>query len=395
MRFSKPFTQQEPIGEQTIARVADILRTGRLHRYNTVPGETSEAALLEAEYARIQGARYCLATTSGGTALQLAMRAAGVQASDTVLTNAFTLAPVPGACHAVGARVALVEIDERWHIDLDHLATRQTETGARFLMLSHMRGHLADMDALAAFCAERGVTMIEDCAHTMGARWDGRLSGSFGRVACFSAQTYKHINSGEGGLLTTDDADLAARAIVMSGSYMLYASHGAAPDEAVFARVKLAQPNLSCRIDNVRAAIARDQLADLPGRIERWNTLWQVLAEGLRESEAIELPKRDAREAFVGSSIQFRPRIARAAFPDFLEACAARGVDVKWFGADEPKAFTSRFDSWTYLGQAPDLPRTRAVLANTCDMRVPLTFDAHDCRTIAAIVAQEAERHAA
>ena len=62
-----------------------------------------------------------------------------------------------------------------------------------------MRGHIADMDAIVALCKERDITLIEDCAHTMGARWKGVRSGNFGSLACFSAQTYKHVNSGEGG----------------------------------------------------------------------------------------------------------------------------------------------------------------------------------------------------
>ncbi|GIR97360.1 MAG: hypothetical protein CM15mP100_5800 [Alphaproteobacteria bacterium] len=64
--------------------------------------------------------------------------------------------------------------------------------------------------------------LVEDCAHTMGAKWRGIRSGNFGDVAAFSTQTYKHMNSGEGGFLTTDDDEMAARAIINSGSYMLY-----------------------------------------------------------------------------------------------------------------------------------------------------------------------------
>ena len=128
-------------------------------------------------------------------------------------------------------------------------------------MLSHMRGHIADMDAIGAICDEFGITLIEDCAHTMGARWKGVRSGNFGKVAAFSAQTYKHINSGEGGLLTTDDPEIAARAIIMSGSYMLYGSHGAAPDEEVFRKIRLETPNYSGRMDNLRATLLRGQLA--------------------------------------------------------------------------------------------------------------------------------------
>ena len=163
---------------------------------------------------------------------------------DAVLANAYTLAPVPGALHAAGARPVLVEIDQDWHTDLADLETKAQASGAHFFLLSHIRGHIADMEAVMAVCERHGIVLIEDCAHTMGARWNSVRSGNHGRVACFSAQTYKHINSGEGGLLTTDDPELASRAIVHSGSYMLYGHHGAAPDEEVFAKVWLDSANL-------------------------------------------------------------------------------------------------------------------------------------------------------
>lgn len=386
-RFEKPFTQQEPISETAIARAADILRSGRLHRYNVVPGEPSEVAQLEQDYAAYQGAKYCVAVTSGGQAMQIAMRAAGVRPGDEVLTNAYTLAPVPGAIHAVGARPLLVEIDQAWHIDMDHLAAQADASGARFMMLSLMRGHLPDMGAIAAFCEAREIALIEDCAHTMGATWAGKRSGNFGRAAAFSLQTYKHINTGEGGLLTTDDAELAARAIVTSGSYMLYETHGARPDEAVFEAVKLEAPNCSARMDNLRAALARDQLPRLDEQVERWNARYRVLFEGFSGIEGLELPRRRQEEHFVGSSIQFHVKgIASERIPEFVAAAAARGVDLKWFGADRPQAFTSRYDSWKYLGDLPDLPQTKAVLATTCDMRVPLTFSTDDCAQIVRIV---------
>lgn len=67
--------------------------------------------------------------------------------------------------------------------------------------------------------------MFEDCAHTMGVCWNGKKSGTFGKAACYSTQTYKHMNSGEGGLLITNDDYVMARAIMFSGSYMLYSAH--------------------------------------------------------------------------------------------------------------------------------------------------------------------------
>ena len=122
--FTKPFTQQEPIPEAGIAAALAVLRHGRLHRYNTVGDEISETAALEEEFAAFAGARYCLAVASGGYALGCALRALGVGPGDRVLTNAFTLAPVPGAIAAVGAVPVFVDVDEGLTIDLDDLAAK-------------------------------------------------------------------------------------------------------------------------------------------------------------------------------------------------------------------------------------------------------------------------------
>ncbi len=386
-RFAGNFTQQESLPEDAIAAAVAVMRSGRLHRYNTAGDELSEAALLEAEYAAYQGSRYCLACASGGAAMQYALRAAGVTAGEAVLTNAFTLAPVPGAIAALGARPVLVEITADLVIDLDDLANKAIGSEARVLLLSNMRGHLCDMDALAERIGALGLILIEDCAHTMGATWNGRKSGSFGLAGCFSTQTYKHINSGEGGLLTSDDPEFMARAIMLSGSYMLYERHGAAPDAAAFADIRLDTPNMSARMDNLRAAVLRPQLRKLDANIERWNERYRAVEHGLRTAPAIAVPERPEAEHFVGSSIQFTiPGIAADAARGFVAACAERGVQLKWFGAAEPSAFTSAHGSWRYM--APQsVPRTDEILAGLFDMRLPLTFTVDDCTLLGEIIA--------
>jgi len=390
--FTKSFTQQEPIPEAAIERAVEIMRTGRLHRYNVDAGETSEAALLERDYAAWQGAEYCLACTSGGYAIQLALRSAGVKPGDTVLMNAWTLAPVPGAVENVGANLHLIEVLDDWCIDLRDLREQAMRTGAKFLLLSHMRGHMADMDAVCAICSEFGITLVEDCAHTMGAKWNGQLAGNFGAVACFSAQTYKHLNAGEGGLLTTDDAEIAARAIVHSGSYMLYGRHGARPSDEAFEKVKLESANYSGRLDNIRAAIIRVQLTQLDANIQRWNERYRVLEDGLGQASGLRIVARPQHEFYVGSSIQFHAdAVGPGGIPDFIDRCGKRGVEIKWFGSKEPVAFTSRYDSWAYAKNQRNLPQTLDVVSTTCDMRVPLTFSIDDCRDIAEIVAEEAD----
>ena len=384
--FAGSFTQQEPIPEEAIAAAVAVLRSGRLHRYNVAAGETAETALLERDYAAWQGSRYCLAVASGGQAMQIALRAAGVAQGEPVLSNAFTLAPVPGAISAVGAVPVLVEITEDLVIDLDDLEAKARSSGARVLLLSNMRGHLCDMDRLMRVADAAGLLVVEDCAHTMGATWRGRRSGSFGLAGCFSTQTYKHLNAGEGGLLTSDDTAFMARAVVLSGSYMLHGRHGAAPPPEAFAEIRLDTPNLSARMDNLRAAILRPQLARIEDAIARWNARHDHIAARLAEDRAFVLPRRPAEERYVGSSIQFRiPEIAPHDAERFLAATAARGVELKWFGAPEPVGFTSTHRTWRFV-PAQDLPRTDRILAGLFDMRLPLTFTLEDCDLIALII---------
>ena len=387
--FTGSFTQQEPLPDEAIEAALAVLRHGRLHRYNLAPGEAGEVALLEEEFAALMGARYCLAVASGGYALGCALRALGVGPGKRVLTNAFTLAPVPGAIAGVGARPVLVETTARLVIDLDDLERKIAASGARVLLLSHMRGHICDMDALMEICEDAGVQVVEDCAHTMGARWAGVPSGRHGVMACYSTQTYKHVNSGEGGLLISDDAQAMARAVILSGSYMLYGRHRAAPPEEAFEQVRLETPNISGRMDNLRAAILRPQLGRLEARCAAWNARYAAVEEGLRGTPGLELIERPRQEAFVGSSFQFLlPGWAPEAVSRVVERCAARGVELKWFGAPRPEGFTSRHDSWRYAG-AQNLPQTDAVLAGLLDMRLPLTFSLDDCAQIARIIAQE------
>jgi len=385
--FAGSFTQQEPIPEEAIDAAVAVMRHGRLHRYNTAPGETAEAALLEQEFAAMVGAQYCLAVASGGYAIATALRAVGVKPGDRVLSNAFTLAPVPGAIAAVGATPVFVDVTQGLVIDLEDLAAKLDQ--ARVLLLSHMRGHICDMDRLMALCDAAGVTVVEDCAHTMGASWNGVPSGRHGAVGCYSCQTYKHVNAGEGGLLVTDDAALAARAIMLSGSYMLYDRHLAGPPPEAFVTVKYDTPNISGRMDNLRAAILRPQLKRLEAQIDGWNARYHVVQDGLRDTPGLTLIDRPAVERFVGSSFQFLlSGWAPEAIASVLTRCAARGVELKWFGGAEPVGFTSRYDSWRYA-EPSALPASDAVLASIIDMRVPLTFSLDDCALIARIIRAE------
>jgi len=385
--FEKEFTRQEPIPAEGIERALDILRSGRLHRYNTPAGGLSEAALLEVEFAQYLGRRYCLACASCGSALYLALKCAGVRAGGRVLCNAYTLAPVPGAIENAGAEVVLVEIGEDYTLDLADLERKAEQTGAGYLLLSHMRGHMADMDRVCEICTRRNLTLIEDCAHTMGSSWNNRPSGTFGKYGCFSTQTYKHLNSGEGGLFVTDDEVGMAKAILYSGSYMLFEKHISRPPLEIFGNLAKVTPNYSLRMDDLRAALLRPQLRELEGRAEKWNERYSLLEKELNTIGLIRVPERNPKERYVGSSLQFTLQgLTREKVVDFLDGCERRGVEIKWFGWSKPRGYTSSFESWEYLKNSPELPATRGILDFMCDFRIPLTFSLEDCRDIVRII---------
>lgn len=385
--FTGNFTQQESIPEEGIQAAIEVMRSGRIHRYNVAEGEAGETALLEKEFAEQLGVKYCLAVASGGYAMGAALRAMGVAPGAQVLTNAFTLAPVPGAIASVGAVPVFVGVTEDLVIDLDDLEAKADQ--ADVLMLSHMRGHLCDMDRLMEICQANNLRVIEDCAHTMGASWRGKPSGLWGDMACYSTQTYKHVNSGEGGFLVSNDPELMARATMLSGSYMLFDRHLAAPAPEVFETIKYHTPNVSGRMDHLRAAILRPQLRNLDAQCKAWNLRYRVVDEGVADTPGLTRIHRPVEEYFVGSSIQFllldwdEDKIH-----EVIARCSKRGVELKWFGGKEPVAFTSRYDSWRYAPSEP-MPKSDRVLKGVVDMRIPLTFSVEDCALIARIIKAE------
>ena len=376
-----------PIPEEGIARANEIMQAGKLHRYGEDRTGVPEATALEEDYAAYVGTKYCAALNSCGASMFVALKCLGVKHGDKVLMNAFTLAPVPGAVAHAGAQPVFVEITDSYEIDLDDLDRKAKTSGAKVLLLSHMRGHICDMDALMVVCNRHGLALVEDCAHTMGAKWNGKFTGTFGAAGCFSLQSFKHANAGEGGLLVTDDPDIAAQAILYSGSYMLYAQHKARPDLWYFEKYRGHIPNFSMRMSNLAAAVGRPQIGLLSARAEIWNACYHRLVEGLSKIQQVRIPTRSAKESYVMSSIQFSVKgLTDAEMEKFLADTAARGVFVKWFGRKQAVGFTSVHSHWEYVIEKQSLPQSERVLSEVCDMRIPLALPLDSCDTIVAVI---------
>jgi len=387
-RFNKDLSDPVAVPPEAIERVTEIMRSGRLFRYGEFKGGISEVAALEREFADYLGVSYAVAMNSCGSTLFAALKCLDVMPGDPVLVNAFTLAPVPGAIEHAGGQSVFVQCNEDYCVDLEDLEHKAIASGARVFLMSHMRGHLADMQAVRALCSRHNIRLIEDCAHTLGASWAGKASGTFGEVGCFSLQTFKHINAGEGGILATNNEDIAARAILYSGSYMLYAQNGTPPAEQVFERYKYTTPNCSLRMNELVAALARPQIGLLQQRAELWRERYHWLEESLSQIPQVILPRRPPEEQHVPSSIQFSlPGLDGTAIAEVLARCKADGVDIKWFGRETPVAFTSTWKHWSYVKVQQALPETEKMLGGLCDMRIPLSLTQQDCQVIVAVLA--------
>ncbi len=206
----------EPIPATARAEVERLLQAGDLFRYTAA--EDAPVSLLEQEFAKMMGSSYALAVSSCSAALFLSLKALGLPRGARVLIPGFTFAAVPSSVVHADCMPVLCEVGENYRIDLSDFEKKLTGDIAA-VIISHMRGHTSDMDAIMTLCNAAGVPVVEDAAHSLGTLWKGHKIGTIGKVGCFSFQSYKMVNAGEGGILVTDDADLVARAIIMSGAY--------------------------------------------------------------------------------------------------------------------------------------------------------------------------------
>ena len=367
----------EPIPEKARAEVERLLSSGDLFRY-TAPSD-APVALLERDFADFLGARFALAVASCSAALFLSMKALGLPRGARVLIPAFTFAAVPSSVLHADCTPVLVEVGENYRIDLDDF--RSKLPGADAVLISHMRGHTSDMDAIMSMAETSGIPVIEDAAHSLGTTWAGRNIGTIGRVGCFSFQSYKLLNAGEGGILVTDDADLMARAVIMSGAYEHnWKKHPVLQD--AFARWQNKLPLYNTRLNNLSAAIVRSQIAEIPRRIRDGRRNHDHVAALLGTSPWISVPEKLGAEERAPDSIQFNLLgMTDAEVLGFAVAAKDRDVPVQVFGMSEDNA--RAFWNWQFLGTVPDLPRTRAMLMRACDARLPARLTPANCDSIA------------
>lgn len=367
------------------------LRTIRGHlyfRYDCRPLGETECGRLESELCGYFGSKHALATSSGTTALALAIMAAGISPGSLVALPGFTFAATPSAVILAGCKPFVVEVDENLNLDLADLRRRWTPD-IRAIMVVHMRGFATDMEPLLSFAGEMGVPVFEDAVPALGAELNGRKLGTFGLAGGFSTQSDKSLNCGEGGFLITDDSALFARAVVLSGAYE-GRLRGHFPDTEPPIETDLDLPLFSFRMDEIRAALLRAELTRLPVRLKYFRTNYEYVSATLQDVDEIAIRLPVAPGAYLGEALIFRVLSGDAEW--FARALCCEGIDARCFGSSHDNNVRA-FWNWRFMFGGKDvadikalLPNTTRYLQQTVDIPLSSTLAEQDCRQLVQAV---------
>lgn len=215
-----------------------------------------EVRSFESEFARYLGVESCVTVANGTDALEIALRAVGVGAGDKVVTVANAGFYASTAILALGGVPLYIDVDEKTLTMAPACFERVLSENPRAVIVTHLYGQMAEIDALVDLARGAGVPIIEDCAQAHGARRNGRLAGSFGDAACFSFYPTKNLGAlGDAGAVVTNDAQLAERLRTLrqygwSSKYCVETAGGR-----------------NSRLDEMQAAVLREKLPHL----DRWN----------------------------------------------------------------------------------------------------------------------------
>lgn len=272
---------------------AEVQAAGRAIRSGWVT-QGPEVAALESEFAAFVGARYACAVSSGTTALHLALLVAGVRPGDEVVTVSHSYIATANVVRYCGAKPVFVDIQpETFNLDPGRIESMLTPR-TRAILCVHQMGLPCELAAVAELARRRGLALVEDAACAVGSEvlWNGgweKIGRPHGDVACFSFHPRKLISTGDGGMLTTSNAewDAALRLSRQHGmSVPDTVRHGAR--QVIFESYPVLGYNY--RLTDIQAAVGREQLARLPGVLERRRHLARRYLEELAGVAGLTLP---------------------------------------------------------------------------------------------------------
>jgi perosamine synthetase len=292
------------LGDAEVEAASRIIRSGWI-------AQGEEVAAFEREFAAAVGAKHAVATSNCTTALQLALRVAGVKPGDDVATVSHSFIATANSVVAVGARPLFVDIQPAtFNMDPKALIAALTPT-TKAILVAHQIGHPADMPAILAIAKASGVPVIEDAACALGSEihireeWQ-RIGRPHGLLACFSFHPRKLITTGDGGMVTTADPVLAERLRLLRQHAMVMST---SKDPQHVPADTYNEVGFNFRMTDLQAAVGRPQLARLPDIIKERRALAAHYREALAQHPWLEPPSEQpwARSNWQSYAVTLRP----------------------------------------------------------------------------------------
>lgn len=327
------------IEEAEIDEVVASLRSGWL-------GTGPKVARFEADFAAYACVPHAVAVSSCTAALHLSMLALGLQPGDEVITTALTFAATVNAIIHVGATPVLADIDAET-MNIDPSAVRAVATARTKAVLPvHFAGRPCAMDELLALCDERGLALIEDCAHAIETEYHGRHAGTFGSFGCFSFYVTKNVVTGEGGMVLARREEDAARIKVLALHGMSKDAWKRFSDEG-YRHYYVTECGYKYNMTDIQAALGIHQLARVEANWQRREAVW---ARYQRELAGLGLglpaePEPGTRHAYHLYTVMVDKERCGIARDDLLDAMTAEniGVGVHYLSIPEHPFYRERY----------------------------------------------------
>ncbi len=273
--------------EEDIQKVEEVLRSGWI-------GQGPQVEQFEKEFAEYVGASEAVALSSCTAGLFLALRALGIGPGDEVITSPLTFAATANVIENTGAKPVFVDVDPVT-CNIDPVSVKAAVTPrTKAIIPVHLYGRPCEMDRIMEIASKHNLMVIEDAAHALGAAYKGKPIGSIGHVTSFSFYATKNLTTAEGGMLTTDDPDLANKIRILR-------LHGISRDawkrytHSSPVHYQVVMPGFKFNMTDIQAALGRNQLKRFHEIQTRRRRLWNMYRERLKNINGIRLPLEEEK----------------------------------------------------------------------------------------------------
>lgn len=353
------------IGDEEIEAVTEVLKSGML-------AQGPKVDEFQTEFAKYVDAKHAIATSSGTTALHTALVAAGVKENDEVITTPFTFAATSNSILYSGAKPVYADIKaDTFNLDYTKIEEQITDKTSAIVPV-HLYGQPADMDPILEIAEKHDLKVIEDAAQAHGATYKGKKIGSIGDLGCFSFYPTKNMTTGEGGMVTTNDDDLAER----SG---MIRAHGESK------RYEQSLLGYNYRMTDIGASIGLVQLKHIEDINKKRNENAKYLCKGLSDVDGITTPIIDDNVEHVFHQYTIRVSDKR---DEFKECLNKNGVGT---GVHYPIVLYKQ-PYYQKLGIKGDCPVAECAASQVLSLPVHPSLSQEDLDTIIDVVKKTADR---